>query len=150
MAYFNTTYFLVRCTPPLRPLENVPFPLPPARIWAFITISPTSARTNQVIQSYLICFSLLSLAHSKDLHGHKSHREKLLTFSLRFSCNHITFLALYYYIFLWNLHKCKHAIKVKLDQHHNREILQTGDKQCELCKFWNKKHKFQIIKLKVS
>ena len=38
------TYFFVSFTPPCKPLENLPFPLPPARICAFITISGTSEK----------------------------------------------------------------------------------------------------------
>ena len=37
----TTTYCFVRCTPPLKPLSNVPFPRPPANICAFITYSST-------------------------------------------------------------------------------------------------------------
>ena len=35
------TYSLVTLTPPCSPLENTPFPLPPARICAFNTTSRT-------------------------------------------------------------------------------------------------------------
>lgn len=41
------TYSLVKCTPPFRPLSNTPLPLPPARIWAFSTISLASARNTR-------------------------------------------------------------------------------------------------------
>lgn len=33
------TYSFVKCTPPFKPLSNTPLPLPPAKIWAFRTIS---------------------------------------------------------------------------------------------------------------
>lgn len=35
-------YFFVKCTPPLKPVSNVPLPLPPARIWALMTYSGTA------------------------------------------------------------------------------------------------------------
>ena len=45
------TYFSVKCTPPLNPLENIPFPLPPARIWAFKTISLASVRSKNTSEN---------------------------------------------------------------------------------------------------
>lgn len=44
----GTSYFLVRWTPPLNPLEKTPFPLPPAKICALITYSSTSTRRNHI------------------------------------------------------------------------------------------------------
>lgn len=38
----NWTYFLVKWTPPFKPLEKVPLPLPPAKIWALSTNSLAS------------------------------------------------------------------------------------------------------------
>lgn len=35
----GSTHSFVKCTPPFRPLSNTPLPLPPAKIWAFRTIS---------------------------------------------------------------------------------------------------------------
>ena len=57
--FCGTSYFLVRWTPPLNPLEKTPFPLPPAKICALITYSSTSTRRNHIktFKEMMICMA---------------------------------------------------------------------------------------------
>ena len=45
------TYSCVTLTPPCSPLENTPFPLPPARICAFNTASRTPGQYDKMMSS---------------------------------------------------------------------------------------------------
>lgn len=60
------SYSLVRWTPPFNPLLKVPFPLPPARICAFRTISFASVK-EKIVLSYHVPFTELVILSLKSI-----------------------------------------------------------------------------------